>query len=151
MIKDYKGYLVLAIDFDGTIAELSFPEVGKLRRDADTVIRRLYEEGHKIIINTCRTGRYEGMAEDFLKENKIPYHYINCNLPELIDTYKQDCRKISADIYIDDKCIAGLPTWNDIYGLIQRKIYQIQEDQIIDRQRIIAQNGNTGEHYINES
>lgn len=113
--------LILAIDFDGTIAELSFPEVGALRKDADTVIRQLKEDGHKIVINTCRTGRYEGMAEDFLIKNNIPYDFINSNFPELITQYKQDCRKISADIYIDDKCLMGLPSWKEIYQIIINK------------------------------
>jgi hypothetical protein len=37
--------------------------------------------------------------------------------------YSADCRKISADIYIDDKCLMGLPeTWEEIYNLIQLKI-----------------------------
>lgn len=112
--------LTLAIDFDGTIAEASFPEVGALIKDADTIIRKLHEDGHNIIINTCRSGRFEGMAEDFLTENDIPYHFINSNLPELIEFYNQDCRKISADFYIDDKCIAGLPSWEEIYKIITK-------------------------------
>ena len=58
--------LVIAIDFDGTIATQSFPEVGTLRDAADYFIRKMYQDGHEIIINTCRSGRYEGMAEDFL-------------------------------------------------------------------------------------
>ena len=112
----------LSIDFDGTICEHSFPEIGKLKPDADTYIRKLYREGHNIIINTCRSGKYEGMAQDFLDENNIPYHYINSNLPELIEHYGQDCRKISADVYIDDRCLMGLPgTWEEIYNLIQIK------------------------------
>lgn len=115
--------LVLAIDFDGTIAELSFPKVGALRKDADTVIRKLYDDGHKIIINTCRSGKFEGMAHDFLKEHGIPFHFINSNLPELIVEYGQDCRKISADIYIDDKCLTGLPSWKEIYNIIKSKTY----------------------------
>ena len=56
---------ILAIDFDGTIATDSFPEVGTLIKDADRIIQKLYEEGHDIIINTCRTGKYEGLAEYF--------------------------------------------------------------------------------------
>ena len=71
---------ILAIDFDGTIATDSFPQVGTLRKDADTIIRKLYKDGHDIIINTCRTGKYEGLAEYFLKKHKIPYHFINSNL-----------------------------------------------------------------------
>jgi hypothetical protein len=115
------GKFVLAIDFDGTIATESFPEVGSLRKDAAPVIRRFYEEGHYIIINTCRSGKYQGMAEDFLKEHSIPYHYVNCNLPEIIKEYSSDCRKISADYYIDDKCLIGLPPWEEIYTLISNK------------------------------
>jgi hypothetical protein len=116
------GKLVLAIDFDGTIATPSFPEVGALKEDADVFIRKLYNEGHYIIINTCRSGKQEGLAEDFLNAHNIPYHYINSNLPELIVEYGQDCRKISADIYIDDKCLMGLPSWGRIYYIIQKKL-----------------------------
>lgn len=112
---------ILAIDFDGTIATASFPEVGTLREGAYEIINQLYKEGHKIIINTCRSGKYEGMAEDFLKENDIPYHFINTNLPELITEYGNDCRKISADFYIDDKCLMGLPSWGEIYSIIYFK------------------------------
>ena len=110
--------LILAIDFDGTIATDSFPEVGTLREDADVIIRKLYEDGHDIIINTCRTGKYEGLAEYFLVDNNIPYHFINSNLPRVIDTYKQDCRKISADFYIDNRNICGLPSWKEIYDIV---------------------------------
>ena len=111
---------ILAVDFDGTIAEDSFPAVGEIRKDAKKYLTRLYKDGHKIIINTCRTGRYEGMAEDFLKEHDIPYHFINNNLPTMINKYKQDCRKISADYYIDNRNIGGLPTWRSIYYIIDK-------------------------------
>lgn len=127
------GKLVLAIDFDGTIAELSFPEVGALRKGADVYIRKLFNEGHYIIINTCRSGKMEGMAEDFLKSHDIPYDYINSNLPELIDLYKQDCRKISADYYIDDKCLWGIPSWEQIYKIIQEKFNTLEHEQIQGR------------------
>ena len=111
--------LVIAIDFDGTICELAFPEVGAMKKMAKHYINKLYDEGHKILINTCRSGLYEGMAETFLKENGIKYHYINSNLLYLIENYGQDCRKISADIYIDDKCLMGLPdTWEEIYNRV---------------------------------
>lgn len=111
---------ILAIDFDGTIATDSFPQVGILRKDADTIIRKLYEDGHDVIINTCRTGKYEGLAEHFLKKHKIPYHFINSNLPRVIDFYKQDCRKVSADYYIDNRNIGGLPSWKEIYKIISK-------------------------------
>jgi len=113
--------MTIAIDFDGTICKQSFPEVGALIKDADKYIRKLHKDEHTIIINTCRSGKYEGMAQDFLDANNIPYDYINSNLPELITFYKQDCRKISADVYIDDRCLMGLPSWKKIYKLIKLK------------------------------
>ncbi len=141
------GKLVIAIDFDGTITTESFPQVGQLMVGADAVIRRLFADGHKIIINTCRSGKYEGWAEDFLKENLIPYHLINSNLPELIDLYKQDCRKISADIYIDNTCLFPLPSRDVIYDIVNDKYICILEEQREERMKVIGQNGNTGEHY----
>lgn len=110
---------VLAIDFDGTICEESFPKVGALKPDADKYINMLYNEGFHIVINTCRSGTYEGMAHHFLKEKGVHYHYLNCNMPYMIEEYGQDCRKISADIYIDNKSLFGLPkTWEEIYNQV---------------------------------
>lgn len=119
--------LVISIDFDGTICDLAYPEIGELKKDARKYIRKMKKDGHKIIINTCRSGRFEGYAQEFLDNNLIPYDYINSNLPELIEQYGQDCRKISADVYIDDKCLMGLPeTWEEIYNLIQQKNEKLQ-------------------------
>lgn len=121
-----KHNLILAIDFDGTIAELAFPEVGEMKPEADVYINKLFDEGHHIIIHTCRSGIHEGTAEKFLKEKGIHYHYINSNMPYMIEQFQQDCRKISADIYIDDKCLMGLPpTWKEIYDIIQKRKLEI--------------------------
>lgn len=117
--------MILAIDFDGTICECAWPHVGNMKEGADEYIRQLFLDGHTIIINTCRTGKYEGMAQEFLEKEGIPFHYINSNLPSLIELYQQDCRKISADLYIDDKCLMGLPpTWKEIYAQIQVKVLE---------------------------
>lgn len=113
--------MIIVIDFDGVIVEKKYPEIGELRKDAKKVINWLYSEGHEIIINTCRTGFFEGEAQKFLEAQEINFHYINCNLPRLIEQYGQDCRKISGDVYIDDKCIAGLPSWLEIHQIIKNK------------------------------
>lgn len=114
---------ILAIDFDGTIAEAAFPGIGKIIPGAKKYINLLYDEGYKILIHTCRTGSFEGDAENFLRRSGIKYHYINSNLPCQIEFFKQDCRKLSADMYIDDKCLMGLPeTWEEIYNIIKQKL-----------------------------
>jgi hypothetical protein len=110
----------LSIDFDGTIVETNYPKIGKLKPNVVEVINKLYNESYKIIISTCRVGIYEGHCYQFLKKYGILYHYINSNLPCDIEYFKQDCRKISADIYIDDKQLRGIPNdWNEIYDLIK--------------------------------
>lgn len=112
---------VLAIDFDGTICLSNYPELGPQHVNAGIIIRRLVSDGYGIVINTCREGLPLAGAINWLHENNIPYHFINCNFPHLIEDYGADCRKISADIYIDDKCLTGLPEWNGIYGIIKDK------------------------------
>lgn len=113
---------ILSIDFDGTIVENAYPNIGELKPDAKYYINKLIEMGYVVTINTCRSGRFEDAARDFLIQNGIKYHYFNENPPELIKMYQSDCRKISADIYIDDRCLMGLPeTWEEIFNLVISK------------------------------
>lgn len=114
--------LRLAIDFDDTIVESLYPNIGELRKDAKEIINKLYEEGHYIIINTCRAEDYELMAEQFLNQHQIHFHKMNANRAQDILFFGMDCRKISADVYIDDKnlmsLISGMPPWKEIYKFI---------------------------------
>jgi len=82
-----KRPLTIAIDFDGTIVEEAYPGLGRMRPEADKYINRLYEQGCNILINTCRTGTFEGHAEHFLKTKGIKYHYINCNIPSAVEFF----------------------------------------------------------------
>ena len=113
--------MIISIDFDGTVVKGdNYPEIGELQPFAATVIKGWRDDGHVIIFNSCRTGRYEGMAVDFLIDERIPFDYFNCNHPAQIEHFKMDCRKISADIYIDDKQLGGLPEdWNEINRMVR--------------------------------
>lgn len=113
--------MTIVIDFDGTIVEMAYPEIGELRLNAKEVINRLYREGHDIVINTCRSGKYETAAIVFLIKNQIPFHCVNRNLEKIIAEYEQDTRKLSGDVYIDDKNLGGIPDdWEEIYKLLQQ-------------------------------
>lgn len=118
-VKPFKA--ILAIDFDLTICMSEYPKLGVERKDAGHFIRLLISRGYGVVINTCREGVALADAIKWLHDNNIPYHYVNCNFPHLIEEYSADCRKISADLYIDDKCLTGLPEWGKIYKLIQQK------------------------------
>ena len=112
---------ILAVDFDLTICMSEYPRLGSERLGAGAIMRKLVEEGYGIVINTCREGLALADAIKWMGIHDIPYHYLNCNFPHLIEMYGADCRKISADVYIDDKGIEGLPNWADIYRTIKKK------------------------------
>jgi histidinol phosphatase-like enzyme len=114
----------IALDFDGTIVEENYPNIGELRAEAKYYINKLYDDGFTIIINTCRSGVFAENAKNFLIKNKIRFHYFNENDPVLIKQYSSDCRKISADVYIDDRCLTGLPEWEEIYKILIDKFYE---------------------------
>jgi len=113
--------LVLAIDFDGCIVAEEYPKIGPLLPDAKRIINQLSEDGHFIIIWTCRTGKHLLEAELFLLENSVHYHKINQHHPQDLLKYEDFGPKIGADVYIDDKQIGGIPSWVDMYRWINRK------------------------------
>ena len=114
--------LVIAIDFDGTIVTNKYPGIGYLKRNAKKVINELFDAGHEIIINSCRQGKEEQDMIDFLKQMGIKYSAVNENLCYRIEEYGNDCRKIGADVYIDDKAYpCNIMNWNEIYRFITRK------------------------------
>lgn len=110
--------IVVAIDFDDTIVVTGkFPEIKGIRKGAKKYINRLYKQGYYIIIWTCRYGVHAEMATRFLQEHGINYHWINQHHPGLMEFFQNDTRKISADIYIDDKNLFFFfhPSWVTIY------------------------------------
>jgi len=109
----------LAIDFDGTIVEAAYPEIGAPIKDAFSTLIRLQNEGHRLILWTYRSGETLKAAVDFCLKNGIEFYAVNKNFPE--EQMEEDIsRKILADYYIDDRSIEGLPDWNTIYELIQK-------------------------------
>ena len=115
---------ILAVDFDNTIVDtdesvLRQPVIKGLRKDAKEVLQKLHDEGHYIIINTCRNVGNLQKAIDYLNENGVVYDIVNANHPDNVKKFKMDNRKIFADFYIDDKNIGGIPEWEDIYNIIK--------------------------------
>ena len=122
--------LIISCDFDQTIAKVPhFPRIDGLRKGAKKYINKLYDEGHYIIINTCRTDNYENECYDatnavcYLLDCGIRYHHMNNNHPQLMEYFQSNSRKISCDIGIDDRNLSlfGLPPWWLIYYMIKFK------------------------------
>jgi predicted mannosyl-3-phosphoglycerate phosphatase (HAD superfamily) len=121
--------LVIAIDFDGTIVEESYPQLGKLRKGAKKYINKLYDDGHIIIINTCRSGVHQNAAFKMLIGLDVSFDLMNENHPSVIAQYHNDSRKISADLYIDDKNLVKLPSWKEKYKLIKKHYKRIKHNE----------------------
>ncbi|MRI64648.1 hypothetical protein EDM00_11720 [Ornithobacterium rhinotracheale] len=114
--------MIIAIDFDGTIAVSKFPEILGLQFNAKKYIQKLKEDGHYIIINTCRSGDNLTNAINFLLEQGVPFDRVNDNSPENLRQYNSaNTRKVYADVYVDDKQVGGLPLWSEIYEFIKQK------------------------------
>ncbi len=48
--------MLIAVDFDGTVVEHRFPEIGKELPFATDTLRRLIDDGHRLVLWTVRTG-----------------------------------------------------------------------------------------------
>lgn len=96
-------YKYVAFDFDGTIVNDAFPEIGTLKEFAKETINKFKEMGGRVLIHTCRANEHEQMVREFLDNNGVVYDTINENHHEMQAMYKNDPRKLGADLYIDDK------------------------------------------------
>lgn len=93
---------VIAVDFDGTLCTDAWPDIGKPNMPLIRFLIRWQENGNKVILWTCREDAMLWMAVDWCAEHGLHFDAVNCNLPERISLYGNDCRKVGADYYIDD-------------------------------------------------
>ena len=97
------GYKVHAVDFDGLLCDVAWPEIGQAHDDVIAYFINLQACGNKLILNTCREGKMLEAAKLWCAKRGLIFDAYNENLPERIKQYGGDCRKISADYYYDDK------------------------------------------------
>ncbi len=124
--------MIIAVDFDGTIVENRYPEIGEEIPFATETIRMLISERNRIILWTVREGKYLEDAVAWCRERGIEFYAINKDYPEeKMENNKHFSRKIKADMFIDDRNIGGLPEWGEIYRMIHEK--KSYEDIIAER------------------
>lgn len=125
--------MVIAVDFDGTIVEHMYPEIGKEIPFATETLKMLIKENHQIILWSVREGKLLDDAINWCRDRGVEFYAINKDFPEE-DTSKnqQFSRKIKADVFIDDRNLGGLPDWGVIYRMIsENKTYRdIIEEEV---------------------
>jgi hypothetical protein len=110
--------MIIAVDFDGTIVENSYPKIGKELPFAIESLKKLQRERqHQLILWTVREGDLLDAAVSFCKTRGLEFYAVNQNNPE--DEAATGPRKLTADLFIDDRNLGGLPDWGLIYRMIQ--------------------------------
>ncbi len=118
--------MTIAVDFDGTIVEHRYPEIGKELPFATQTLKMLIEDRHKLILWSVREGKLLDDAVEWCRKRGVEFYAINKDFPEEDLTKNQSfSRKLKADVWIDDRNIGGLPDWGTIYQMItERKSYE---------------------------
>jgi hydroxymethylpyrimidine pyrophosphatase-like HAD family hydrolase len=111
--------MIIAVDFDGTIVEHKYPEIGKEIPYAIKTLKLFQSRGHKLILWTYRSGKDLEDAVRYCEERGLFFHAVNNNYDgeEFDNTYS---RKIYADIYIDDRNLLGLPDWKKLFQMLEQ-------------------------------
>lgn len=115
---NFNNTLIIAVDFDGTIVEDAYPKIGKPMLFAFETLKKLQEEGHRLILWTYRYGERLEEAVAFCEENGIYFYAVNKSYPEEEYNEENMSRKIHADIFIDDRNVGGFQGWGEIYHLL---------------------------------
>lgn len=110
MLKKKASY-VIAVDFDGTLCEYAFPEIGQQKTHHKKLLDVLIEmrkKGHKLILWTCRgdNEEYPCLTEaiNWCKNKGLEFDAINENV-EGTKKLSGPSPKVVADIYLDDKAL----------------------------------------------
>ena len=111
--------MTIAVDFDGTIVTNKYPRIGNELPFATDTLKTLVQEGHRLILWTCREGELLEEAVEWCRQRGLQFYAVNRDFPEdEAQSNTHYTRKLKADLFIDDRNIGGLPDWGTIYHLI---------------------------------
>ena len=138
--------MTIAVDFDGTIVEHEYPEIGREIPFATDTLRMLIEDRHQLILWSCREGELLQQAIDWCHERGVDFYAVNRDYPEeTLDNNQHFSRKIKADVWIDDRNLGGLPDWGTIYRMISH--HKTWHDLIIEAQQDSSYEGTYERHH----
>ena len=95
----------IAVDFDGTLFTENFPNIGEPKWRVINWCKKQREEGNILILWTCREGELLSKAVQACRDVGLEFDFVNENTAHRLKKYGNDCRKIGADIYMDDKAM----------------------------------------------
>ena len=111
--------MTIAVDFDGTVVTHEYPQIGSELPLAIPTLKKLKEDGHKLILWTVREGDLLDDAVLWCRERGLEFYAVNKEFPEEDIKNVHYSRKPKVDIWIDDRNVGGLPDWGTIYRIIK--------------------------------
>lgn len=99
-----EGY-VLAVDFDGTLCDDEYPEIGLPNEELIIRLRIAKTIGIKLILWTCREGDKLDEAVQWCKWQGLGFDAVNDNIPERKALYGNNPRKVGYDELWDDRAV----------------------------------------------
>ena len=137
--------MIIAVDFDGTIVEHRYPQIGKEIPFALETLKKLQAEHHQLILWTIREGELLDEAVEYCRLHGVVFSAVNDNLRSIVKGKTPcptgKCRKIIADIFIDDRNVGGLPDWGLIYKMITEQLNYTELQDFMDGMDIHRKNG----------
>lgn len=115
--------MVIAVDFDGTIVEHKYPQTGKEIPFAIATLKKLQAERHLLILWTVRENDLLEEAVEYCRKRGLEFYAVNANHPDeqVRSDQASPCRKVRADMYIDDCNVGKLPDWGAIYEMVHNR------------------------------
>lgn len=100
-----RNYRIIVEDFDGTLCENKWPEIGKPNWEEICYLHERMAAGDKLILWTCREGDLLTQALNWCERWGITFDAVNDNIPETKAHFGNNPRKVSGDEYRDDKAV----------------------------------------------
>ena len=128
---------IYAVDFDGTLnTARTYPELGAPNVDLFEFLKERRAAGDKIILWTCREGELLKAAVKYCVNYGLSFDAVNDNMPENIKYFENNCRKIWAHHYIDDRNTTGTVV---LRSRLLREMMELLSEKIKDSEEVIEE------------
>lgn len=104
-IGDQRDDAIIAVDFDGTLCENKWPDIGEPFYPVIEYLKERQARGARLILWTNRHGEPLDEAVYWCAKQGLVLNAVNDNLPDIIKAFGGNCRKIFANEYLDDRAV----------------------------------------------